>query len=118
MGFQLSPGVAIAEIDLSTVVTGVATTGGVIAGPLQWGPANVRTLVDSELTLVNTFGKPTNDTAEVFFTAASFLQYGNNLNVVRVLSANARNAAVVNDGVAEIVIVTAGAGYVHVPTLV
>jgi hypothetical protein len=117
MGFQLSPGVAIAEIDLSTVVTGVATTGGVIAGPLQWGPANVRTLVDSEITLVNTFGKPTNDTAEVFMTAASFLQYGNNLNVVRVLSANARNAAVLNDGVAHVVITTSGAGYTHVPTL-
>jgi hypothetical protein len=118
MAFQLlSPGVQISEIDLSTVVASLATTGGVIAGPLPWGPANVKTLVDSEITLVNTFGKPDNDTANVFFSAASFLQYGNNLNVVRVLPKNARNAAEINDGVTYITITTPGAGYVHAPTL-
>jgi len=118
MAFQLlSPGVQTSEIDLSTVVTSVATTGGVIAGPLTWGPADVKTLVDSEITLVNTFGKPDNDTASVFFSAASFLQYGNNLNVVRVLPANARNAAEINDGVTFITVTTSGTGYVHVPTL-
>jgi hypothetical protein len=117
MGFQLSPGVKIAEIDLSTVVTGVATTGAVLAGPLVWGPVLERTLVDSENTLVATFGKPSNDTADVFFTAASFLQYGNNLNVVRVISTAARNAAVIGDGIGSVAITNAGNGYVNVPTL-
>lgn len=117
MGFQLSPGVRVSEIDLSTVVTGVATTGAVIAGPQTWGPANERTLVDSELTLVRTFGKPSNDSANVFLTAASFLQYGNNLNVVRVLSTAARNAAVLGASVTTITITNGGAGYSEAPTL-
>ena len=47
MGFQQSPGVNISEIDLSAVVTGVATTGGVLAGGATWGPAYDKKLVDS-----------------------------------------------------------------------
>jgi hypothetical protein len=117
MAFLISPGVSINEIDLSTYVPAVATTGGVLAGPFTWGPASVKTLVDSEGTLVKTFGEPSNATADVFFTADSFLQYGNNLNVVRVLPTDARNAAVINDGVTYISITNPGAGYVHVPTL-
>lgn len=117
MGFQLSPGVKTAEIDLSTVVTGVATTGAVIAGPFQWGPAYERTLVDSELTLVDKFGKPDTDTAETWFTAASFLAYGNNLNVVRCLSDAARNASVKGDAIGTVTITLPGAGYLHVPTI-
>lgn len=117
MGFQLSPGVRTAEIDLSTVVTGVATTGAVIAGPFQWGPAYERTLIDSELTLVERFGKPDTETAETFFTAASFLAYGNNLNVVRCLSDAARNASVKGDALGRITITLPGAGYIHVPTI-
>jgi hypothetical protein len=117
MAMLLSPGVSINEIDLSTYVPAVATTGGIIAGPFNWGPASVKTLVDSETTLVNTFGEPTNDTADVFFTADSFLQYGNNLNVVRVLPSDARNSAVINDGITYVKIETPGIGYDHVPTL-
>jgi len=55
------------EIDLSTVVPkSCHTTGGVIAGAPSsspWGPANEKTLIDSEITLKNTFGEPDNDTA-------------------------------------------------------
>ena len=118
MAFQLlSPGVQTTEIDLSTVVPSLATTGGVIAGALPWGPANEKTLIDSEITLKNTFGEPDNDTANVWFSAAKFLEYGNNLNVVRALPANARNAAEINDGITYITIKTPGTGYVHDPTL-
>jgi Phage tail sheath protein subtilisin-like domain/Phage tail sheath C-terminal domain len=117
MGFQLSPGVVTKEIDLSTIVAGVATTGGVLAGPSVWGPVQEKTLVDSEITLVNTFGKPDTDTADVFFTGASFLQYGNNLTFVRCISSAARNAAVKGDGVLSIAITNAGAGYTRNPTL-
>ena len=118
MAFNLlSPGVQVSEINLSTYVPAVATTGGVIAGAFTWGPANLKMLVDSETTLIKTFGEPSNDTADVFFTADSFLQYGNNLNVVRVLPSDARNAAVINDGVTYVKITTPGVGYVHVPTL-
>ena len=117
MGFQLSPGVVTNEIDLSTVVTGVATTGGVIAGPFQWGPAYERTLVDSELTMLRVFGKPDDDTAKTWFTASSFLAYGNNLNIVRCLSSAARNASVKGDALGRIFITLPGSGYVHVPTI-
>jgi hypothetical protein len=118
MAFNLlSPGVQFSEIDDDTTVVGTAETGGVLAGPFTWGPANLKTLVDSEITLKNTFGEPDNDTSATWFTASSFLQYGNNLSVVRVISADARNAAVINDGVTYVEPTVPGAGYVHVPTL-
>jgi len=92
MAFQISPGVNVSEIDLTTVIPSVQTTAGAFAGGFVWGPANLRTSVDSEITLVNKFGKPDNNTATSFFTAASFLAYGNNLTVVRAIGANGFNA--------------------------
>ena len=92
MGFQVSPGVNVTEIDLTTVVPAVSTTEGAIAGVFRWGPVEQRILVDSEVTLASRFGKPTNANAETFFTAANFLAYGNKLYVSRVLSSGARNA--------------------------
>ena len=83
MSFQLSPGVNITEIDLTTVVPAVATTDGAIAGVFRWGPIKDRVLIDSENLLVSKFGKPTNFNAETFFTAANFLSYGNRLYVSR-----------------------------------
>lgn len=83
MPFQLSPGINISEVDLSTVVPAVATTDGAIAGVFRWGPIGQRVLVDSENSLVSRFGKPTNHNAETFFTAANFLAYGNRLYVSR-----------------------------------
>ena len=92
MGFQLSPGVNVTEIDLTTIVPAVSTTNGGFAGAFQWGPANQRILVDSESNLRDLFGDPNDDTYEYFFTAANFLSYGNNLQVVRVVGASALNA--------------------------
>jgi hypothetical protein len=83
MPFQVSPGVNVREIDLTTVVPAVATSEGAIAGVFRWGPVNQRTLVDSEVNLVQRFGTPTNFNQETWFTAASFLGYGNRLYVVR-----------------------------------
>lgn len=83
MAFQLSPGVNVSEIDLTTVVPAVATSDGAIGGVFRWGPIGERVLVDSETILVNRFGKPTNHNAETFFTAANFLAYGNRLYVSR-----------------------------------
>lgn len=79
MAFQLSPGVNVSEIDLTTVVPTVATTDGAFAGVFRWGPIEERVLVDSENALVSRFGKPTNFNAETFFTAANFLSYTNRL---------------------------------------
>lgn len=92
----VSPGVATSEIDLTTAVPNVSTTTGAFAGIFTWGPVGVRTLVDSDVTLVNTFGKPTDNNFETFFTAANFLSYGNSLYVTRVI--DGANNAYANTG--------------------
>jgi phage tail sheath protein FI len=91
MPTQLSPGVNVTEIDLTTIVPAVATSVGAIAGIFNWGPVGVRTLIDSETTLVNTFGKPNSNNAETFFTAANFLSYTNALWVVRAANTTSSN---------------------------
>jgi hypothetical protein len=84
MSFQVSPGVNVREFDLTTIVPTVSTTEAGIAGVFRWGPLDQRFLVDSENELVRVFGKPTNFNSETWFTASSFLAYGNKLWVVRV----------------------------------
>jgi hypothetical protein len=91
MPFQVSPGVNVSEIDLTTVIPAVSTTEGAIAGRFHWGPADKRVLIDSESTLVSQFGKPDNNNYQEWFTAANFLAYGNALYVSRVLN-GANNA--------------------------
>ena len=71
MPFQLSPGVNVSEIDLTTVVPSVATTDGAIGGVFPWGPVGQRVLVDTEDQLVKAFGKPSNLNYETSFTVAS-----------------------------------------------
>lgn len=92
MAFQVSPGVNVSEIDLTTVVPSVSTTAGAFVGQFQWGPASQRRLISSENDLVTVFGKPNTNTAESFFSAANFLSYGNNLQVVRAANASSNNA--------------------------
>jgi phage tail sheath protein FI len=93
MAFQISPGVNVSEVDLTTAVPSVSTTAGAFAGPFQWGPVGQRTLVTNETDLVNKFGQPNGNTATSFFSAANFLAYGNNLQVVRAANSNSRNAS-------------------------
>ena len=92
MAIQLSPGVAVSEVDLTTVVPSVLTTAGAFAGYFNWGPANVVTLVTNEVNLVQRFGAPDSNSAISFFTAANFLAYGNNLQIARSVGANSKNA--------------------------
>jgi phage tail sheath protein FI len=102
MAFQVSPGVNVSEIDLTTVVPAVSTSVGAVAGVFKWGPVGKRTLISSETELINKFGKPTNHNPETFFTAANFLAYGNALQVVRAANttnyANGVISAVANTG--------------------
>ena len=101
MPFQVSPGVNVSEVDLTTIVPAVSTTQGGIAGVFRWGPANERVLISSEDELVAAYGRPTANNYETFFTASSFLAYGNQLYVVRSVAANSFNAvAAVNSSVA------------------
>lgn len=92
MAFQVSPGVNVSEIDLTTVVPTVATTAGATVGQFQWGPVLQRRLISDETQLVSVFGKPDSNTAVSFFSAANFLSYGNNLQVVRAANSGSYNA--------------------------
>ena len=92
MAFQLSPGVNVSEIDLTTVVPSVATTIGGLTGAFSWGPANEITIINNEAQLAVRFGKPDANTYQTFFTAANFLSYGSDLRVVRSVGATAKNA--------------------------
>ena len=92
MGFQISPGVAVTERDLTTIIPAVATTNAGIAGYFKWGPADQRVIVTDVANLVALYGTPNDDNFKYWFSAANFLGYGNNLQVVRVVHDNAANA--------------------------
>jgi hypothetical protein len=92
MAFQLSPGVLVTEKDLTNVVPAVSSSAGGYVGYFLWGPVNEIQTVSSENQLVREFGKPTSTTTVSFHTAANFLGYGNNLQLVRAVGTAARNA--------------------------
>jgi len=93
MAFQLSPGVNVSEIDLTTIVPAVGTTEGAYVGRFQWGPINEITTIGNEIELVSTFGKPDANTYLDFFTAANFLAYARNLKLVRAANTSIANNA-------------------------
>ena len=99
MAFQLSPGVNVSEIDLTTVIPSVATSTGAFVGPFNWGPIGAVTTISDEVRLVNSFGKPDSDNYEYWFSAANFLAYGNNLKIVRAQGLGALNSTANGTGV-------------------
>jgi phage tail sheath protein FI len=93
MAFQLSPGVNVSEIDLTTIVPSVATSIGAFAGPFAWGPVGEIITISDEVRLADRFGKPDSINYEYWFSAANFLAYTNTLKIVRAISvADSRNA--------------------------
>lgn len=96
MATMLSPGVSFQEIDRTIITPAVATSTGAFAGEFVWGPVNDITQITNEGALVSRFGKPNNDTFASFYSAKNFLDYSNNLMVVRVGTADQLNA-VAND---------------------
>tara|TARA_R110002167_G_scaffold8801_2_gene40302 strand:- start:1045 stop:3267 length:2223 start_codon:yes stop_codon:yes gene_type:complete len=101
MGFLVSPGVHVREIDLTNVIPAVSTSIGAIAGPFAKGPVSSVTAINSEEQLLQTFGKPNGSNFEWWFTAANFLQYGDALRVVRaesaILNAGANSGILIRD---------------------
>ena len=85
MAFQVSPGINVSEVDLSTTIPNVSVSDAAIAAAFQWGPAESVTTVTSEVSLVDTFGKPDANTVTNWLTASSFLSYAGSLQVVRTL---------------------------------
>ena len=92
MAFQVSPGVNVSEIDTSQVIAPPSSSVGGIAGNFEWGPALEIVQITSEKQLKEVFGRPTDDTANTFFTAASFLAYSSDLRVVRLFENTSNNA--------------------------
>jgi len=92
MPFQVSPGVSVSEVDLTTVVPAVSTSIGGFAGHFLWGPVEQPVLVSSEDQLVAQFNKPNSNNYEDFFSASNFLSYSNALYVVRANNTSQTNA--------------------------
>lgn len=92
MAFQLSPGVNVSEIDLTTIIPSGATSIGAFAGPFAWGPVGEIITISNESKLADTFGKPDSNNYEYWFSAANFLAYSNNLKIVRTFGAATKTA--------------------------
>ena len=109
MAFLVSPGVEIKERDLTNIIPAVSSSTGAFAGVYEWGPADVAVSISAEKDLIATFGYPrkfergsavvtyagsTNPWAprDDWYTASNFLEYSNDLRLVRVLPDTARNA--------------------------
>ena len=96
MAFQVSPGVEVKEIDLTNVVPAVSTSIGAVAGAFRWGPVEEVVQVGSEKQLLDRFFTPNADTFKYFAPAAQFLQYSNDLRVVRTANDGQANASQVS----------------------
>ena len=79
-----SPGVLVNEIDLTRGTSDAVTTNvGGMVGPFERGPVNELVLIETEAELQRTFGNPTTENAEYWFTISNFLEYGGVCFVVR-----------------------------------
>ncbi len=92
MAFQVSPGVLVQEKDLTRIIPAVSSSSGAFAGQFSKGPLDEVVSIGSESELVSTFGKPDSSNFESYFSASNFLQYSNNLKVVRVQNSSVSNA--------------------------
>ena len=93
MPFQVSPGVNVSEVDLTTVIPAVSTSIGAFAGQFKWGPILKSYLMTSEDDLVEMFGTPDQNITADFTAAANFLSYTSALRVVRASAGGNLNAA-------------------------
>ena len=94
----LSPVVNVTEIDATASIQSGATSTGAFAGIFEWGPGNEIKSISNETALVDTFGKPNSNNFTHFFSAANFLEYSNDLRVVRALATDSLNATVDGSG--------------------
>ena len=72
MAFQVSPGVSVAEVDLTTRIPVPSVSDGGFAGQFRWGPVLTPTMVTSEDDLILQFGKPNDATHKSFFFCGKF----------------------------------------------
>ena len=74
MGFQVSPGVEVKEIDLTNVIPAVSTSIGGFSGYFKWGPIGEISLIGSEKALLQKHGTP--DSSCLLYTSPSPRDYG------------------------------------------
>ncbi|QHJ79053.1 MAG: hypothetical protein [Caudoviricetes sp.] len=107
-----SPGIETKEVSLTSTIARSSTGRAAMVGKFEWGPVNQIMQITSEVDLVDRVGAPTNGTADHFFSAVNFLQYGNDLRLIRVVDeTHARNASALMDSV-NYKIESAGISYV------
>lgn len=107
----LSPGVELKETTVQSTVVNNSTGTAALAGKFQWGPAFQIKQITDEVALVDMFGTPNTDTADYFMSAMNFLQYGNDLRVVRAVDRDtAKNSSPVAGNI-EFTISAAGSNY-------
>ncbi len=78
-----SPGVLVKEVDFTATVQVADQNIGVVAIDAERGPTDQVTYVSSERQLVETFGNPNNNNFESWFAAATLIQYGAVVAVIR-----------------------------------
>jgi len=93
---QLSAGVSVSEVDLTTVIPATSTSVGAFAGEFSWGPVNEVITISDETRLADRFGPPTSSNYEYWFSAANFLAYSNSLRVVRAANTSSSLNATAN----------------------
>ena len=99
MAFQVSPGVQVKEIDLTSLIPAVSATRAGFCGQFNWGPVEQITTINSVNQLREIFATPDNQNYISWWSAANFLAYSNSLQVVRVVGSGALNAASSGTGV-------------------
>ncbi len=96
MPFQLSPGVATREIDLTNVVPTLDSSTGAFVGQFQWGPVLKYATISDQSKLVSGFGKPGDVNFTDWFSASNFLDYTGKLVLIRVVDEGDAFNAVAN----------------------
>jgi phage tail sheath protein FI len=122
-----SPAIITREVDLTNGVPNVPTSTGAFVGDFRWGPVNEPVLVNNEATLANKFGNPDADRAIDFLSASSYLQYSDDLYIVRAITTStatggAQIPAVLTatkngSGIITSVAVAPNGGYTSEPTV-
>jgi hypothetical protein len=79
-----SPGVIINEVDLTKGTSDAITTNiAAMVGPFEKGPVDDLVLIETEAELQRTFGNPTKENYEYWWTIANYLEYGGVCYVIR-----------------------------------
>ena len=79
-----SPGIVVNEVDLTRGTSDAITTNiGAFVGPFAKGPIGEMVLINTEAQFQSTFGDPTDENYEYWWTVSNFLEYGGVCYVVR-----------------------------------